>query len=307
MRTIKELERLCEDGAMTKEAASRIVNAVIENLKSTKDMVESIQQSEGMDKQANLAAAAGAKASGLGSQLLTGLLSSVGLTLGGLGVNYIADEMKKSKEHSLHQRSFQEMYRIRPGIQEIEPQKVQEFFSIFSEVSPELAKNPFLAANFVERQANAHGGVGFEEVGQLARTNEALKAGKGAGVMSQIGDGLTQQGIQSLGTNVGYMTRVKLDEKMKDPALQGRQAAMMEAAKELQHQEMGSGMSIAEQVQARLEEAKRKKALDLQYAPDMERVKADAKIIAQARGGQSYPQQSIQRQVQGIPPGWKTP
>lgn len=233
MQTIDELNYLVDTGTITKQAAEKILNAVTDSIRRVKDRVSDIANAGDLEKTAS------GKAD-LGSQLMTGLLSSIGLTLGGMGVNYIAKEWDKSKTQAAHQRSFQEMHRVRPQIRDIDPMKTQEFFSVLADTAPDLAKNPFIAANFVERQAQGYGGVGFEEAGALARANESLARGKGPSMMAQLGDSLTQQGMSSIGSNVSYVTRLGIDEALKkSPEEIGREQAEIESTKDLHMRESG--------------------------------------------------------------------
>lgn len=235
MQSINELNYLVEMGTMTKEAADRILFAVVDSMKNVH---RTIREISGISEMSKVAAGESGKAE-LGSQLMTGLLSSLGLTLGGMGVNYIAKEVEKNKERAAHDRSFNEMHRVRPEINDIDPWKTQEFFSILADTAPDLAKNPFIAANFVQRQAAGYGGVGFEEAGALARANESLSRAKGPSMMSQLGDSLTQQGITQIGGNVGYVTRLAIDDAWKTPEQRGREMGIMESEKDRFKRESG--------------------------------------------------------------------
>lgn len=270
MQTINELNYLVEVGTLSKEAAERILNAVTGSMADVHATVCEMMGGEGeLEKTAGKA--------DLGSQLMTGLLSSVGLTLGGMGVNYLAKEWDKSKTQAAHNRSFHEMHRVRPEISDIDPQKTQEYFSVLADTAPDLAKNPFIAANFVQRQAQGYGGVGFEEAGSLARANEALSRAKGPSQLSQLGESLTQQGLSSIGSNVGYVTRLGIDEALKkSPEEIGKEQAMMEATKDQYLRQSG----MADRA---LEDKRKEMELRDAFARKSERRKEDAAYDMQAQ------------------------
>lgn len=262
MQTINELNYLVEVGTITKEAANRILHAVTGSMRDVHATVCDMMGDGALEKTAGK--------SDLGSQLMTGLLSSVGLTLGGMGVNYLAKEWDKSKTQAAHNRSFHEMHRVRPEIRDLDPAKTQEYFSVLADTAPDLAKNPFIAANFVQRQAQGYGGVGFEEAGSLARANESLARAKGPSQLSQLGESLTQQGLSSIGSNVGYVTRLGIDEALKkSPEEVGREQAIMEATKD-QHLRQ-SGMA-----ERTLEDKRKEMELRDAFARKSERRKEDA-------------------------------
>lgn len=181
MQSIDELRYLVKMGAISEDEAQTIIDTVVDMISENKNEL----QKSGSVNPSTL--------------LLTSVLGP--LTLAGIGVgthmlsNYL-DERQSKKDMA---KSFHLMKSVNPDIANIPDQKRLEAFSILQAVSPTIAKNPILAANFVQRHSMNYGGAGFEEAANLARAESAL-APREPTLGKQLAGQLINQGIGNLGS-----------------------------------------------------------------------------------------------------------
>jgi len=139
MDTIRELQCLVKQGTITKNEANQVLGEVVDRMK------ENVAH---LEKNANFQRILGKAVRD--PRTIAALLSPLVLAGIGLGTNLISDSMEKEKTQKELRKSFKKMKVVRPEIANIPEEKVNEASSVLRHVSPSIAKNPYLAANFVQ-------------------------------------------------------------------------------------------------------------------------------------------------------------
>lgn len=219
MHSIRELQCLVKQGTISENEANKILGIVVDGMKGNVEYLE---------KHANFKRTVGRALRD--PKTVAALLSPIVLAGIGLGTNVISDVLKKEKESKELRSSFNKMKNVRPEIKNIPEDKVHEAFSVLSHVSPSIAKNPYLAANFVQRQAESYGGAGFEEAATLARAEQAMSGDEP--MSKEVGRALLSQGIQQTGAGIGKAVSSAV-ESIAEPSPEelGLRMARGEAAK----------------------------------------------------------------------------
>lgn len=232
MDSMRELQALVKQGTISKKEANLILDTIVSDLRDNADYLE---------KNANFRKMIGSALKD--PTTIAALLSPVVVAGIGLGTNLISNALQKEKDKKELRSSFNKMKQVRPEIRNIPDDKIHEAFSVLSHVSPSIAKNPYLAANFIQRQSESYGGAGFEEASTLARTEEAMSGNK-SNMSKDIGDALVAQGIQGLGKGIGTATSTAITNIIDSPEALGRRLGLGEIAKYRELQRRGyTGLS----------------------------------------------------------------
>jgi hypothetical protein len=212
MRSIEELDFLVKQGAITITEANIVLNRIVDEIKGNKEELE--KAGEGFST---------------GKMLLSSVLGSLALAGIGVGTHALTDYLEQRKTEKKMDESFKLMEKVDPELKDISKDEKEKSFSVLRAVSPTIASNPVLAANFVRRQAMNYGGAGFEEAANLARA-EAAMAPRSENVMKQVAGQLIGQGVGSLGSQVSSLGRSGVEQAT---ALSPEQIGEMEAAKSI--------------------------------------------------------------------------
>ena len=215
MQSVIELELLIKTGAISQDEADRVLGTVVGTIELNR---------QDLEKSAMMKTAA--MSGGTKAMLIAGLLSPFAVAGAGIGTSLLGDYLADKKKEQELDESYRKMVAVRPELKEVPAAKREEYFSVLKHVAPTMAKNPYLAANFVQRQAQSFGGAGFEEAAVLAKAEKEMKLVKRPRLSSQIGASLIQQGVSGIGDIGGQMTGLGMRAAMeKSPEELGQQAA----------------------------------------------------------------------------------
>ena len=179
MQSIDELRYLVKMGAISEAEAEDILGIVVDRISDNKRELEK----NSVDTK---------------TLILTGILGPLSLAGIGVGTSLLTDYLDERKQNKKLEESYSLMNSVNSDMENIPEEKRQQAFSILRSVSPTIAQNPILAANFVQRHTMNYGGAGFEEAANLARAEAAL-APREPGIGKQISGQLIQQGIGNVG------------------------------------------------------------------------------------------------------------
>jgi len=255
MQSIQQLDTLVKQGSISHTEADAVLEAVVGRLVKIGEFIDDNMSvnMQHFDKTAEVVGSAVTQGITEGLEvaksspfkgILTAILSTVGLAGAGLAGAAVTDWMSERKEKKQHEEAYDSMMSYNPDLKNADKADVDKYFSIFSTSSPTMAKNPHLAANFVKRNLASYGGVGFEDVGQLARAEAALDR-KGPSIGTQFSQGLIQQGLQGIGQHVMHASRIGIEDAMRPNAnVTATRKAEEEQAYRGQMKARGMGMGL---------------------------------------------------------------